>query len=72
MATFEKHLEYIRFDEETQSFIPSNDEEHKSIMKSFLKRENDKGPGGKLINCGAFPNSWLTVTVMVFSSEEFP
>ena len=54
LATFEKRLEYIRFDEETQSFIPSNDEERKSIMKSFLKRETDKGPGGKLINSEFF------------------
>jgi hypothetical protein len=54
LATFEKRLEYIRFDEETESFIPSSTEERQAIQKSFIKRETDKGADGKLVNSEFF------------------
>ena len=50
LATFEKTLEYYSFNNESKTFQPASEEERQAIQKSFLKKQSDKGAGGKLVN----------------------
>lgn len=54
LATFEKKLEYMRFDEKSESFVSASAEERQAIQKSFMKQESDKGANGKLVNSEFF------------------
>ena len=47
--TFEKKLDYVRFDNESQSFMPASDAERQSIQKSFMKRKAIKVPVENLL-----------------------
>lgn len=47
LATFEKKLEYMRFDQTTESFVPATIDERQAIQKSFIKREEDIGRNEK-------------------------